>query len=917
MSVTWLLNLRTNDARMRRATWVGAESMDRLLITRVLLTVAAVALVASASLGQNRVPTSTVVAACDFEGPYSTGDNPIQAGCTNNWQWGRKDMVLRADQSSGRPGTAQMVQTRGIASGGVQFFYTRLPLQPQRYYRVSYWLRSDGLEGPLRCHVRLVGYPWTDYLYEPFITRTSEWRQYVFTGKTGAEIGPDPAVCWETGSLGTFWIDDLKVEESEQPFPMEAVKSAVDCRPGNMLPRSSCEGRRDRFWSTLSFGGSRDGVWEGVETDWEDPQMYRAEGGKVGRYCMAVPSAAHAGQAAAISVPLAVLPGRPYTLSMWMKASEDDYPCSAALLYWQSGRHHQAVAGVSPKLTTEWQRVSLTTTPEPPPGSTDTTSPITVVVQIASAQSRKGVVYVDGLQLEAADTPTDYQPAYPLELYADIGQDGGNLVEWGQKVPLSLLVAAADRTGITRARVEVTVIGYPDAVVWRKTLWLPVNKERPLTLDIRRHGLFRVQLRPLNATQAAPQELLFAVVPPPRQTGEKGMFGTHIALRPFLVDYIRRLGFTWTRLHDCSLLTKWEQTEREPGKLLWHDDVVDGVIGGGINILGLPDSAPAWATSQAEGASPVNAEAYGRYCEQAARHYAGKISYWELWNEPYMGMFFSGGVDQFSPVLEAGYAGIKRGNPQATVLGWCADVSNPAWGQGLTEPARQSIDIFSFHNYINNLSGGGTLPFAAELPEHRKLWPARVTECWNTEGTNGALCANSFYSDELLYDAQRNEQATAFASRVWVEHARAGIAKCFIYMMHNTDTMMYNGGYQSLLIGYDRTPTPAAIATATTAYCIDGLKFEACRPTPGIVQAAFGGPGRASWVVYDDGGVIGRRRLNLAQLPPEVQVLDVMGNDPRADGREVWEIGISPLFLLSSRLSARELAAAGRSALVR
>ena len=38
-----------------------------------------------------------VVASCDFEGPYSQGDQQIQQHCLNNWAYGRKDMLLPAD----------------------------------------------------------------------------------------------------------------------------------------------------------------------------------------------------------------------------------------------------------------------------------------------------------------------------------------------------------------------------------------------------------------------------------------------------------------------------------------------------------------------------------------------------------------------------------------------------------------------------------------------------------------------------------------------------------------------------------------------------------------------------------------------------------------------------------------------------
>lgn len=878
------------------------------------LVVSLAVLVAACAVPRAQEPPR-VVASCDFEGPYTEGAQQIQDGCANNWQWGRKDMVLRADKASGRPGTTQMIQVRGISSGGMQFFYTRLRLQKDRFYRISYWLRSDGLEGPVRCYVRKIGYPWTCYIWGGYEPISPQWQEYSITGRCAEDVPEDVGVCWEGGSLGTIWLDGLKVEESTEPFPVATPAPAFEPVSGNMLPRSSFEGRRDRLWSMGFFGWNRDGVWEGVEADWEDPQMYRAEGGKVGSYCMAVPSANHAGQGSAKTTIFDVLPGKPYTVSLWMKADRDGFPGSCALIYWWSGRHLQGLKNAAyPKLTTEWQRVSFTNVPESPPGSADTTSPVQVVLQIAPAATQKGTVFVDGVQIEQAEQASDYTPAYPLEMYADVGQDGGNLIEWGQRVPLNLLIASADQTAITQAKVEVTVTGYPDVVVWKKALGLAVNKEALFTLDIKRHGLFRVDLQTTDERLAAPQQMLFALVPPPRNTGEKGMFGTHIAIRPFMVSYIRRLGFTWTRLHDCSLLTKWFANEPEPGKLLWHDEVADGVRRGGINILGLPDKPPKWAKlDPPRDGHAFDLAAYEKYCEEIARHYRGTIDHWELWNEPYMGDGVTG-PEPFGAILEAGYAGIKRGNPGAKVLGWCADISGPAWGAKIPDEGRNCIDIFSFHSYPNGLTGGGTLPFAAELPDHRELWPSHVTECWNTEGTNGELPANSFYPDMPSVTPEKNDRAVAFASRVWVEHANQGISKFFVYQMHNTDTVMYHGGYQSLLIGYDRTPTPAAVSTATTAHCIDGLVCARPRVLDGVVQRLFEGEDRATWVVYDDAAVTGRKHLDLAKLPETVVLLDAMGNDPRADGKQEWEIGIQPLFVLGTG-PARKLATDCRRAI--
>ena len=215
-----------------------------------------------------------IVASCDFEGPYSTGDQEIQEGCANNWSWGRKDMLFTADRDSGRPGTTQRIQIRGMASGAMQVFYTRLKLKKDLYYRVSCWMKSDGLEGPLWLHVRKIGYPWNDFFLGRIFTISDEWQQFAISGKATQDGDDDLGVCWEGAWLGTIWIDDLKVEESTEPLadlsPLPAPPAVSG--PGNLLPRSSFEGRRDCLWSTLFGGGVRDPMivhWPEKVTDKE------------------------------------------------------------------------------------------------------------------------------------------------------------------------------------------------------------------------------------------------------------------------------------------------------------------------------------------------------------------------------------------------------------------------------------------------------------------------------------------------------------------------------------------------------------------------------------------------------------------------------------------------------------------------
>ncbi|MBU0610512.1 MAG: endo-1,4-beta-xylanase, partial [Armatimonadetes bacterium] len=768
----------------------------------------------------------------------------------------------------------------------VQFFWTNLKLKQDHYYRVSVWLRTDGMEGPLRCFVRKIGYPWTTYLGGWKGDPTKEWRQYSFTGKCASDVDSDVGVCFETAYMGKFWIDDITVEEDTEPFP--SAPAPVRDETGNLLPRSSAEAVRDYLWCG--------GIYAGPQGEWEDPQPARAEGGKFGRYCLAVPAAISEGRSFCRSAPIPITPGEQYTYSAWLKANKTPASASLAAFYFGTQK------GVGSKgfgLTQEWQRCAVALTP-------DATSPTNQIILDVGAVTPGTTVYADGLQLERGAAATDYGPRYPLELSADTGQAGGNLWRWGQKIPLCVGVHAADQTALASVPVNVKIIGYPDVTVWQKTLPLKPGQPQTLNLDLKRHGLMRVELRTTDPKLAAPQELLIAVVPPPRPTGTESLFGTHITVRPFFIRYAHGIGIKWTRFHDASLITKWGGVEPERGTRRWFDAPVDALRQGGLNILALPDYPPKWAKT--EGELPYDLAAFAAHCQAVAAHYRGRITTWELWNEPYMEYFFKGDLKQYSVFAAAAQRALRQGNPDAVLIGCCSPLEQPKWAEGIDPAVRQGLDAWSFHFYTSGLTGGGTMPFAGELADLRQLLSdTKIQEYWNSEGTNWEVGDNCFYTF-MPSTPEINERAVAYASRVWMEHAKAGISKFFQYHLHQTDTAIYFGSGK-LFIGYDRSPTPAAVATAVTAWAMDGLKNVPTAPLEGTVQALFTGPDRRCWAIYDDGGTPGRRQLSLGKLPADAQVMDAMGNDPRADGKKVWPIGISPLFVVSTKLSAEALAA--------
>ena len=83
------------------------------------------------------------------------------------------------------------------------------------------------------------------------------------------------------------------------------------------------------------------------------------------------------------------------------------------------------------------------------------------------------------------------------------------------------------------------------------------------------------------------------------------------------------------------------------------------------------------------------------------------VRYWEVWNEPDFGTFWSGSVEEYYRLLEVAHKSIKAADPEATViLGGLAFYDQRAWFPELLrltrgQPERAYFDVFSFHHYLS------------------------------------------------------------------------------------------------------------------------------------------------------------------------------------------------------------------------
>ena len=127
----------------------------------------------------------------------------------------------------------------------------------------------------------------------------------------------------------------------------------------------------------------------------------------------------------------------------------------------------------------------------------------------------------------------------------------------------------------------------------------------------------------------------------------------------------------------------WESLEKSSGRFwddrynvsTWEkfDYIVDKATQNGLQVIARLDRPPDWA--RAPGTTPLSPPqdftSYGRFVGEVAKHYRGRIHYYQIWNEPNLTEEWGGRpVDPktYVELLKVAYRAIKEADPSAYVL---------------------------------------------------------------------------------------------------------------------------------------------------------------------------------------------------------------------------------------------------------
>ena len=125
-------------------------------------------------------------------------------------------------------------------------------------------------------------------------------------------------------------------------------------------------------------------------------------------------------------------------------------------------------------------------------------------------------------------------------------------------------------------------------------------------------------------------------------------------------------GTQWVRMQ-----LDWNWLDEDPSLLADYDRAVDVARRAGANVLLIASQSPSWASGSTKAeAPPQDPEDYAAWLGSLVEHFRGRVSAYEIWNEPDTVNFWPSGPDasEYVALLRAGHDAVKAHDPDAKVL---------------------------------------------------------------------------------------------------------------------------------------------------------------------------------------------------------------------------------------------------------
>ncbi len=808
-----------------------------------------------------------VTSQSDAPGKSAKISGELAEGWQDNSDWAPVSVRYARDTSNPHRGSSsQRVEVSRVDGGAVQLVQS-VAVRKGRVYEARLWLRGRPGQS-VSVSLRRSGAPYTEYASQT-IALAAEWKEVDVLAPASDDA--EAFLMIRSVEPETFWVDDAAL--------VDVTDAASQSAPiiGNQLSNGSFETARLPFGWSARFEGD-----QGFQPRDPRPKL-DATTAAVGKQSLRldIPAGANVAVDSPIAQPNYA---RPHTASVWLKAARPNTPVQLHL------ENTELYADV--QAGTQWQRFTLSGTL---PFRRWTQLRISVPDQATAT-----TLWIDGASLEeGAPSSTTYAPSAPVEMTLDLDAPGHVVFDKAEAQVLVSVAQPGAREGVRNVRLARSIEDLNGHVVSLPSLALPAASF-PLPKMENRRGMWKLRAQVLagdGKALSSPVELIWARLPRPKVLApEKSYFGMHVPLSERYVRIGLALGVRWTRLHDTSMVGKWAVVEPQPGTYKFFDEGVDIARRNGMQVLGMMDGAPRWAsTTPREGYwgiwhipdAPGALDAWSRYCSAVAGHFKGRIDTWEVWNEPWGNWFLAAGgkPELYAELMARAHRALKAANPNGTLIGVDTYAgSDAAWtAPVLAKAGTSAFEAMSFHEYNDALFGSpNSIPMQrARTFNELMAQNGGAKPLWNTEG--GVFALGSWYAP--ITGGMAPSAQGAYMVRYDVAMMGAGVQKFFLYAMH-TDTPM--GGTETRVTEVGDAIKPILGARAVLASLVDGTgRPTRDEPTPGVDRYTFANGVQVLWS-YDG-------QNHILNVPNRMQALDLWGNPVAARS---LSIGIEPLYFV-------------------
>jgi hypothetical protein len=344
--------------------------------------------------------------------------------------------------------------------------------------------------------------------------------------------------------------------------------------------------------------------------------------------------------------------------------------------------------------------------------------------------------------------------------------------------------------------------------------------------------------------------------------------------------------------------TNWEMLEPSQGKYNWAalDRWLDLAQAHGADVLYTFGVTPTWASSNPTAKcdynpggcyAPRDMKDWDDFVKALATHAAGRIKYWELWNEANQREYWSGGIPALAVMAQHAHDIIKVINPSAKIftpsgVGGASDTS-AFLDEFLAAGGSRFVDGVAFHGY------GNTIP---SWPEEVNHIVDAVQAVMAKRGIGGLPLWDTESSWGPAKHLPNEDDRVAFVARHYILQWSKGVQRDYWYAWNDDD-------YGTLWDDSKHAIRPAGVAYGQLDGWLTGAEMTApCAMSPDATwTCGFTLRGGEQAQVVWNSSVSASSTLQFRPASNFVQYKNLDGSTTQISGRSI-PIGNKPLLLV-------------------